>query len=161
MIMRFKFEYDQVDKIKKLAPETYEQLRQVCNELPEKQDQVTSWGEHEGHIEKVIDIVGPVTVTGRMTPWITSQFLEMAQRLNQLESKQNVEQTVNNKVNVHVPGLGLLMMREVQVREDCCTDSLQKDLDDGWRILAICPQPDQRRPDYVIGRTKGANDDNN
>lgn len=28
------------------------------------------------------------------------------------------------------------------------------ELDAGWRILAVCPQPDQRRPDYILGRTK-------
>lgn len=60
----------------------------------------------------------------------------------------------NSRVNVHVPNLGMLAMNEVQLEEDCCTDRLQRLLEDGWRILAICPQPDQRRPDYILGRTQ-------
>ena len=28
-------------------------------------------------------------------------------------------------------------------------------LDDGWRILAICPPNSQRRPDYILGRSRG------
>lgn len=59
----------------------------------------------------------------------------------------------NKKVEVHVPGLGLLNINEVRVEEDCCTDNLQGLLEGGWRIIAACPQPDQRRPDYVLGRT--------
>lgn len=59
---------------------------------------------------------------------------------------------VNQKVNVAVPGLGLLLISEVHLLADGCTDALSDWLKEGWRILAICPQPDQRRPDYVLGR---------
>lgn len=62
--------------------------------------------------------------------------------------------TYNEKCNVHVPGLGLLLIDEVRLAANCCTDDLQVFLEDGWRIVACCPQPDQRRPDYVLGRTK-------
>jgi hypothetical protein len=58
----------------------------------------------------------------------------------------------NTKVNVAVGGLGLLQIDEVQLEADCCTDYLNKCLADGWRILAVCVQPDQRRPDYILGR---------
>lgn len=57
-------------------------------------------------------------------------------------------------VQVSVPHVGLLMMNEVMVEENCCTDRLQSRLDDGWRILCVCPPNAQRRPDYVLGRTK-------
>ena len=60
---------------------------------------------------------------------------------------------VNNKVNVAVPGLGLLMLNEVMVETDCCTERLNELMQrDRWRIVAVCPQPNQRRPDYVLGR---------
>lgn len=58
----------------------------------------------------------------------------------------------NSRCDVHVPNLGLLMMNKVLLLQDACTDDLQEHLDHGWRILAICPQPNQRRPDYVIGK---------
>lgn len=61
----------------------------------------------------------------------------------------------NTRCNVAVAGLGLLTVNMVQVENDCCTDRLQGLLNDGWRILAVCVQPDQRRPDYVLGRTEG------
>ncbi len=53
---------------------------------------------------------------------------------------------------ISVAGSGLLSVREVTYREDCCTDALQQMLDDGWRILAVCPPNDTRRPDYILGR---------
>jgi hypothetical protein len=61
----------------------------------------------------------------------------------------------NSKVQVHVAGLGLLNVTEVENHNDCCTEYLQEKLADGWRILAVCVQPDQRRPDYILGRSKG------
>lgn len=62
---------------------------------------------------------------------------------------------INQKVQVVVPGLGLLAINEVCNVNDCCTDYLRTEyLNEGWKILAICIQPDQRRPDYILGRTK-------
>lgn len=58
---------------------------------------------------------------------------------------------LNKQVNVAIPGNALMAVEEVVVREDYCTDALQEDLDAGWCILAVCPQP-KRRPDYVLGR---------
>lgn len=62
---------------------------------------------------------------------------------------------VNEKCHVAVAGLGLLTVDTVIVRENYCTEALQNDLKEGWRIIAICVQPDQRRPDYILGRTNG------
>ena len=58
----------------------------------------------------------------------------------------------NEKVGVNQPGLGLNQYNSLMLAEDICTDSLQQYLDEGWRIIAACPQPDSRRPDYVLGR---------
>lgn len=87
-------------------------------------------------------------------------FESMIDRLEAIEAKigrytyggpQETPQ-LNKRVEVHVPGLGLLLMTEVRLEEDCCTDHLSTLLDEGWRIIAVCPQPDQRRPDYILGR---------
>jgi len=70
--------------------------------------------------------------------------------LERLETRP--EPPVNRVVNVAIPGFGLLAIDDVMVSYDLCTDELRKYLEDGWRILAICPQPNQRRPDYVLGK---------
>ncbi len=59
---------------------------------------------------------------------------------------------INQRVNVAVPGFGLMAIKTVKVEVDLCTEKLQEQLDLGWQILAICVQPDQRRPDYVLGK---------
>lgn len=58
----------------------------------------------------------------------------------------------NSRVEVHMPGQALSMYNRTMLIEDACTDGLQDELDKGWRIIACCPQPDQRRPDYILGR---------
>jgi hypothetical protein len=57
----------------------------------------------------------------------------------------------NEKCQQEQPGPNLMNIDETMLKEDCCTDELQEALSNGWRILAVCPQP-QRRPDYVLGR---------
>jgi len=57
-------------------------------------------------------------------------------------------------VQISIPHIGLLAMTEVKVCEDYCTDLLQKELDAGWRMIAVCPPNAARRPDYILGRTK-------
>lgn len=58
----------------------------------------------------------------------------------------------NEKVEVSVPSNNLMGIKMVKVVENACTESMQEELNAGWVILAICPQPDQRRPDYIVGR---------
>ena len=50
-------------------------------------------------------------------------------------------------------GGGLIAtFNEIGLRENACSDVLSIALNDGWRIIAVCVQPDQRRPDYILGR---------
>jgi hypothetical protein len=60
----------------------------------------------------------------------------------------------NYTVQVQIPHIGLLLIDEVQLEENCCTDVLQNMLDNGWRIICVCPPNAQRRPDYILGRQK-------
>lgn len=62
------------------------------------------------------------------------------------------ELAYNTRCEVHVPGQALSLYNEVMLASDACSDAMQNHLDDGWRIIAACPQPDQRRPDYILGR---------
>jgi len=72
-----------------------------------------------------------------------------------LERKRNP--AFNQKVKVSVPDIGLMKIKHVMVLDNCCTQQLQREIDRGWCILAVCPQPDQRRPDYVMGRVTDPN----
>ncbi|GBG55172.1 hypothetical protein SPFL3102_03566 [Sporomusaceae bacterium FL31] len=84
-----------------------------------------------------------------LTKWL-ADMQSFMERIDEVQKAQT--HLFNHKCDVHVPGFGLLAINEVTWEEDCCTERLQSKIDQGWRILAICPQPDQRRPDYVLGR---------
>lgn len=56
-------------------------------------------------------------------------------------------------VQISIPDIGLLHVNEVMVLDDICTDVLQEHLNEGWRILAVCPPNAARRPDYILGRS--------
>ena len=62
------------------------------------------------------------------------------------------ESFFNERVEVHTPGAGLMLFNSTLLLENACSDELQMALDNGWRIIAACPQPDSRRPDYILGR---------
>lgn len=66
--------------------------------------------------------------------------------------KIKLQKPMNCEYHVHVPSFGLMMIRDVEVLEDACTNELQRRLDEGWRLLCVCPPLDKRRPDYILGR---------
>lgn len=84
--------------------------------------------------------------------WTVAKVIDNASTRALVEFGQRNTTVVNQRCNVAVAGLGLLTIDDVEVREDFCTDELQAKLNEGWRIIAVCVQPDQRRPDYVLGR---------
>jgi hypothetical protein len=85
---------------------------------------------------------------------------DMQGLLQQLEEKmlrlkhltENFGPNFNSKCNVHVGGGLIAQFNELLLKEDCCTDVLQQALNQGWRIIAACVQPNARRPDYILGR---------
>lgn len=86
---------------------------------------------------------------------VMRKFNRMAAKLMSLPGLQRNDDKhdcQNKLVHVHMPGQALATYNEVQLLENVCTDALQQSLDDGWRVIAACPQPDARRPDYILGR---------
>lgn len=63
-----------------------------------------------------------------------------------------VKEFVRNVSQIVMPGFELLKYGEIQVLENSCTVEIQNQLDKNWRIIAVLPQPQQRRPDYVMVR---------
>jgi hypothetical protein len=62
------------------------------------------------------------------------------------------DNTFNSRTNVHVGGGLITTYNDLMLKENSCTDEIQTELNNGWRIIAVCSQPDQRRPDYILGR---------
>jgi len=67
--------------------------------------------------------------------------------------------SVVNNFNVYAHESFFVKINEVDVETDCCTDQLRNRLSEGWHIMAVCPQPKQRRPDYVLGRIRKESDE--
>jgi hypothetical protein len=86
-------------------------------------------------------------------PAIARPFEVAAQRFEQqMTMSSPFESHFNERCEVHMPGQALATYNETLLLEDACTDLLQGKIDEGWRIIAACPQPDSRRPDYILGR---------
>jgi len=76
----------------------------------------------------------------------------LGMRLHEIERPEALAQGA--AAVIHVPDQSLLYIDEVTYETDCCTDHLSEMLDEGWRILAVCPPCSQRRPDYILGRRR-------
>lgn len=85
---------------------------------------------------------------------LTTLLNQVEEKFNYIDKQLDIfkNQQMNQKVNVHVGGGLIVTYNEVKLEKDSCTDELQKELTGGWRIVAVCVQPDQRRPDYILGR---------
>lgn len=118
---------------------------------------LTSYGEY------VVDLVR----IAREAPTVKHTVIKLYQdeytkEMNAIEASLNKmisslsrfdkQMEFNDRCEIHVANLGLLSINETMLLEDSCTDALQEKLDAGWRIISIAPQPDQRRPDYILGR---------
>jgi hypothetical protein len=175
MIVKFKFKYDTIvkDSSEKddegnrlrewvISQEKYNSLRQIVPELPKDplKENFYGWNEYVGHLESILEIVSEIEITSviRVTSSPYTEFDDVLERVNskllnidtRLEKYR--DQVFNKKVNVHISGNSLLELDDVDLLQDSCTDELKDRLNEGWRIIAVCPQPDQRRPDYIIGR---------
>ena len=80
---------------------------------------------------------------------ISKQLEAMAEK--QLTFTQECKE-FNEKININISGNSLSTFNDIMLLEDSCTDELTVNINKGWRIIAVCPQPDQRRPDYILGR---------
>ena len=77
---------------------------------------------------------------------------QIANKLAQLPSN-TASPSQNITVNIEQAQDAFLhKVSDVKICEDYCTDELRERLKEGWRILAVCYQKGNRRPDYVMGR---------
>jgi len=114
-------------------------------------------GELESFMKKFpsikIKIRGMIQVSESNSINMINQMVEVQKKLEKALSQFDEKIEFNQKCDVHISNLGLLSINQLGFATDKCTEELQVLVNEGWRILAICPQPDQRRPDYVLGRS--------
>jgi len=146
MIARIAFDYRA--EFEKLAavPETLAILRQCIHDAPEGEEALKGYAWPR---ETLIDVEqdGP-RLTALGVTFTVKSFK------GTLPLQTLLPDGKNYVVNVAIPNFALLSVEEVMVEEDCCTDNLQRRLNEGWRILCVCPPQNARRPDYILGRQK-------
>jgi hypothetical protein len=101
------------------------------------------------HIEDAARF-GKFEVNRIITQGILGTLGAIVDQLRELNRTHQI--AFNERVQVAVPDSGLLNIKELRIETNCCTDAANGLLQEGWKIVAICPQPDQRRPDYVFGK---------
>lgn len=149
---------------KKLVIKRDYQLRECGITVPVREDDDPYSGDYNNVIATADQLVNmtvakiPFTVINEanleqepsaMMDSITKALSKIDQFFN--KTGRDIEQW-NSRVEVHMPGQALSMYNRTMLLTDSCTDGLQEELEKGWRITACCPQPDQRRPDYILGR---------
>ena len=141
--------YQSATLIKALPPEQYAELRAEFPEfeLAEDQTSVNDWCQWRVHgtiadLDKLARFGLEPTVKR-----IRGQFLEKV-FVPTVGVKPPPEPNV---VNISIPNQALFAVQTVDYLEDYCTNELQNWLDSGWRIVAVCPPNDTRRPTYIVG----------
>lgn len=94
----------------------------------------------------------PFQVCAAEHPKQVGDFFIRLMALVKNNTKSNI--TNNNTITFKNDNTELHKFNECKVEEECCTDELNKQLNEGWRIIAVCYQKGARRPDYVLGRVK-------
>lgn len=124
--------------------------------FPEHREQEKPSYRYESHLTADIDTVMAV-IAGKNFK-VTVQAFSPHQALCKIKDKYDheIEQIENYAkgqiIQVHIPNMALLTYNEITYLDDCCTDEIQRMLNDRWRIIAVCPPNAQRRPDYILGR---------
>lgn len=153
MLAIIELDYTAREIIKNLSMEARESLREVMSQM-----KLTPEDAKYQHYES--EFLADLTTDG---PYLLS--LGIAFKIKRFKSCYRAEgsgyvgprthtQAPTTNIQVAIPNLLLWSVDEIEVREDACTDAIQSMLDEGWRILAICPPPAQRRPDYILGRAR-------
>lgn len=151
MLAVIELDYDATDKIRALDRETFNKFATDLSQL-----NIEHW--KEGEEQPSFYLYSQRFLIDLSTDGHVLARHGLDFKVKNFKNTYKVAFTENNgntyNLHVHVPNIGLLAIDEVKVMEDSCTDLLQRDLDEGWRIVAVCPPNGVRRPDYIMGRTK-------
>lgn len=143
MLVVGEFEYTFDDRIKKLSSEQKEKLFKSIPELLNDDNKLKerwSMGSliFDEHQLRVCSDLGINVIIKRFKGTIPYKI-------------EGVEGDVK-ELHFHAPNTALIGITKVDVLEACCTDELQLKINEGWRIICVCPPLNKRRPDYIIGK---------
>lgn len=139
-------EYGWLKKIKGLEPSEYIQWR---NGVVSLRDKIGQTNQAELKDSDVRCWEGLLMDGDELAVWNTAGVEMSVSRVKGLASNaRELQQTI---FQVSIANIGLLQIQCVEHLENCCTNELQGYLDRGWRILAVCPPNDTRRPTYIMG----------
>jgi hypothetical protein len=147
MIAIVEIAYSAQNVVKSLSRERYEDLRKRLDTLG-----LSEWAEGKSEPPPWYTYGSRILVDMRTDIMILDEFGIEYRVVKFRNTYQVKDPSTHTHVHVHIPNFGLLQMREVINLDDACTYELQRHLDDGWHILAICPPNATRRPDYILGR---------
>jgi len=125
-------------------PVAYRRLRERVKmyDLPHTREELDKLNEYT---DRKLDTIDDL----ELEAWTSVGIEVKMSRVRGLRSNDpDIHKTI---YQISVANVGLMQIQRVEVLEDCCTDHLQRELDRGWRILAVCPPNDARRPSYVVG----------
>lgn len=150
-IVQIEIEYTVSKRIKtEFSPELYAEFREEFADfdLPENQSDMSDWS-------------GLSMFGSEKDFWrLTDLGLEpRAKRIRGMpaesvppEAKEHLRQEDRVQIiNVSVPNAALFAVQKITWVEDACTQHIQKMLDEDWRIVAVVPANDTRRPTYIMG----------
>lgn len=64
---------------------------------------------------------------------------------------ENIVEAISRN-QIMLPNNLMLEMKELMVSTNACTNEINECLKQGWKLIAILPQHNQPRPDYILGR---------
>lgn len=136
---------------RKMSPEEITKVFQLTqHEIKLDDNGSLAWGSRdiECTLEAAMQLGIPFEIN-KVLPYVSSNAYDEIADI--LANKQAGVGPINAKCNNVIVGAGAFSIKQVELLEDACTNALQDKLNNGWHILAICVQPNQRRPDYILG----------
>ena len=141
--------WNELQKLRDLPDEDYIALRDSLSliELPAVEKKASVYSQ-DGWIGTIDDLTA---LTRFGLPPIVKRVRGIFQeQLSQL-GVPPTEGAAAQVVNITIPNAALFSVRNLHVIENECTNYVQTWLDKGWRIVAVCPPNDCRRPTFILG----------
>lgn len=148
-IFSIELDWNELGKLKGLSEDDYAGLRDGLSliELPPF-DERTNFYSRDGLIATADDLVVFAQFGFRpMIKRVRGIFQESLSQIGVPDPNPAQAQVVN----ITIPNAALFAVRTLQVIENECTNYVQSWLEMGWRIVAVCPPNDCRRPTFILG----------